>query len=279
MSIEERIRRAEEIAYKRKMQNIGVRVTSVREQKNEKTDFRLFKKITIQIICCLSIYCIFYFAKNSQLFLSEDILKKTNEILSYDMNIEKMYNDILKFFNELELNEMNNQKQNVVETTIQNGIGGAISENQEAILGQQEINQMQIDANAIKEKYKLIHPIQGKITSRYGMRNPTTANVPKNHTGIDIAEVVGTKIKAALDGEVIIASEEGDYGKHLKIKKDDIEIIYAHCNKLYVKQGEFVAQGQEIAEVGATGNVTGPHLHFEIRKQERTVNPDYILEF
>lgn len=56
-------------------------------------------------------------------------------------------------------------------------------------------------------------------------------------------------------------------------------VIYAHCSKLYLKQGDVVKQGDNIAEVGATGNVTGPHLHFEIRKQERYVNPDFIMTF
>ena len=86
------------------------------------------------------------------------------------------------------------------------------------------------------------------------------------------------KIKSATEGEVVLASEEGDYGKHLKIIIGEVAIIYAHCNQLYVKQGDHVTQGQEIAEVGSTGNSTGPHLHFEIRYQERTVDPQKILE-
>lgn len=68
-------------------------------------------------------------------------------------------------------------------------------------------------------------------------------------------------------------------GNHLKIVKDDVAIVYAHCNKLYLKKGDIVKQGDKIAEVGATGNVTGPHLHFEIRKQERYVNPDLVMQF
>ena len=89
---------------------------------------------------------------------------------------------------------------------------------------------------------------------------------------------MGTKIKSATSGEVVIASEEGDYGKHLKIQIGDVSIIYAHCNNLYVKQGDQISQGQEIAEVGTTGNTTGPHLHFEIRISERTIDPQKILE-
>ena len=86
--------------------------------------------------------------------------------------------------------------------------------------------------------------------------------MPKNHTGTDIAANMGTKIKSATDGEVVLASEEGDYGKHLKIQIGGVSIIYAHCNNLYVKQGDQIKQGQEIAEVGTTGNSTRATLTF-----------------
>ena len=71
----------------------------------------------------------------------------------------------------------------------------------------------------------------------------------------------------------MLVSEEGDYGKHIKIQIGEVSIIYAHCNQLYVKQGDIVTQGQEIAEVGSTGNSTGNHLHLEVRKNGITYNP------
>ena len=89
---------------------------------------------------------------------------------------------------------------------------------------------------------------------------------------------MGTKIKSATEGEVVLVSSEGDYGKHIKVQIGEVSIIYAHCNDIYVKQGDKITQGQEIAEVGSTGNSTGPHLHFEIRMSERTVDPQTILE-
>ena len=55
--------------------------------------------------------------------------------------------------------------------------------------------------------------------------------------------------------------------------------VYAHCKKIYVKEGDKVKQGQKIGEVGSTGKSTGPHLHFEIRKENRYVDPDLIIKF
>jgi murein DD-endopeptidase MepM/ murein hydrolase activator NlpD len=86
----------------------------------------------------------------------------------------------------------------------------------------------------------------------FGLRNPTTATVPKNHTGTDIAAPKGTKIISATEGKVVYKSSKGDFGKHIKIQINDVIILYAHCNKVYVNEGDIIKQGQEIAEVGST---------------------------
>ena len=63
------------------------------------------------------------------------------------------------------------------------------------------------------------------------------------------------------------------------ITNNDVSTLYAHCSKLYVKEGDVISQGQEIAEVGSTGKSTGPHLHFEIIRNDNYLNPRDILEF
>lgn len=141
-----------------------------------------------------------------------------------------------------------------------------------------ELSQTEQDIQNVKNTTTFIKPVEGVISSPYGQRDSATGSVPKNHTGTDIAAAMGTKIKSATEGEVVFVSEEGDYGKHIKIQIGEVSIIYAHCSQMFVKQGEKVTQGQEIAEVGSTGNSTGPHLHFEIRISERTVDPQSILE-
>ena len=72
-------------------------------------------------------------------------------------------------------------------------------------------------------------------------------------------------------------SAEGAYGNHLKIENNNIIMLYAHCNEIYVSEGDEVTQGEEIAEVGMTGNTTGPHLHFEIRENNEPVDPTQYL--
>lgn len=300
MTVEERIRRAEEIYERRKKRE---NITEQHEKNNSieskdierKKDIKLLKKIIIQLITCLVIYFIFYTIQNNEYIFSKEFLNKANEILSYDMNFveifENIKNNAMIFINS-NINKQENDNQN------QEAIGGAeIKQNeeisqennsQEAIdedkkdknMEQplQTLSQEEQDIQNVKNTSTFIKPIEGKITSAFGRREEATGRVPKNHTGTDIAANMGVKIKSATDGEVVLASDEGDYGKHLKIQIGEVSIIYAHCNALYVKQGDKVFQGQEIGEVGSTGNSTGPHLHFEIRIYERVVNPQSILE-
>lgn len=290
LSVEEKIKRAEEIYARRHSSEPINRATLRVNESSNKKDIKLLKKMIIQILICVLIYMVIYVIQNSQFIFSEEFLKKVNEILSYDMNFNEIYtncsNYIMQFINKKDKkNEENTVEGNNNENTNNElAIGGANegiiekTQQEEAEQIEENLTQEEKDINAIKQTTSFIKPIEGTITSAFGNRNPTTATVPTNHTGTDIAANLGTKIKSATDGEVVLNSEEGDFGKHLKIQIGEVSIIYAHCNALYVKQGDKVVQGQEIAEVGSTGNSTGPHLHFEIRYQERTVDPQKILD-
>ena len=289
MSVEEKIRRAEEIYMRRKGQNIELSRDKNNQINTQKKDIKLLKKMIIQIIICLLIYGIIYMIQNSQTIFSEQFINKTKEILSYDTNFVEIYenikNGIITLNNNLQQKEQTNEtqeenKEQEPQIDSEQAIGGAVEEQeeQEQVEDAKEETQEEQDINNTKNTTTFIKPIEGTITSIFGYRDTATGSVPKNHTGTDIAANLGTKIKSATDGEVVLASEEGDYGKHLKIQIGEVSIIYAHCNNLYVNQGDKIKQGQEIAEVGSTGNSTGPHLHFEIRYQERIIDPQKILE-
>ena len=292
MTVEERIRRAEEI-YERRKRNQGLTVVGAennKKEKNEKRDIKLLKKITIQLMVCVCIYLVIYTIQNNQYIFSEDFIHKVNEIISYDIDLKKLYEDgknyIIGIFNK-DGEKQNEDENKTNETNVtdgnqsNNGIGGATeetSETTEQVKENEVLSQEEQDILNVKNTANFIKPVEGTISSVYGYRDTATGTVPKNHTGTDIAAVMGTKIKSATDGQVVLVSEEGDYGKHIKIQIGEVSIIYAHCNSLYVKEGEQIKQGQEIAEVGSTGNSTGPHLHFEIRISERTVDPQKILD-
>ncbi len=298
ISVEERIRRAEEI-YEKRRQGESRPITKVNVNNSQKKDIKLLKKMIVQILVCISIYLAIYAIYNNKYVFSEDFIKKANEILSYDTNFGELYqnakNQIQTWFQAITTQEEgqeqteNTQVENQTENE-ENGIGGATTEEtvrdetvQEETNEQEqsqgtELSQTEQDIQNVKNTTTFVKPVEGTISSPYGRRDTATGNVPKDHTGTDIAAPMGTKIKSATEGEVVLVSEEGDYGKHIKIQIGEVSIIYAHCNQIFVNQGDRVIQGQEIAEVGSTGNSTGPHLHFEIRYSERTVDPQSILE-
>lgn len=134
------------------------------------------------------------------------------------------------------------------------------------------------DIDIIKSNYNFIKPVEGWITSPFGAREPTSI-ISANHEGIDIGANVGTPIICSMEGSVIEASDYGDYGKHIKIQNNDIITVYAHCSNLFVNVGDYISQGQKIAEVGSTGRSTGPHLHFEIRYNYNAIDPQKILAY
>lgn len=122
--------------------------------------------------------------------------------------------------------------------------------------------------------YSFKKPIlRGTVTSRYGGR------WGRMHNGIDIADSLGTEIYASQDGSVIFSGNAGAYGNLIKIEhKYGYVTYYAHCNKLLVNVGDYVKQGQLIAQMGSTGRSTGSHVHFEVRHNGEILNPyDCIL--
>ncbi|OPJ55422.1 peptidoglycan DD-metalloendopeptidase family protein [Alkalithermobacter paradoxus] len=113
-----------------------------------------------------------------------------------------------------------------------------------------------------------INPTRGRLTSRFGPR------WGRMHEGIDVAGPIGTPIAAADGGVVTFAGVQGSYGKLVIINHENgYTTYYAHCNTINVRVGQRVSRGQVIATIGNTGRSTGPHLHFEVRKNGTPVNP------
>lgn len=325
MSVEERIRRAEE-RYNRKMGNTSFEHSTEEfaEENGRHAKKKSKRKVFSYILICILIYIVYYAIANGEYIFSTEFKKDVNSFFTEKTKIYEIYTDIKSNFikeenknqdeESKESEQQNNDKENTeqqsqeqpsseqqnseqvnnevsMENTNSENVGGAeeiaqeeINRTNEEIINEEtpkeevkEKTQMEKDVDEIKFKLSFINPIEGRISSTFGWRNPTVATVPKYHTGLDIAANTGTVIKSATDGTIEVASSDGAYGKHYFIKYDNITVIYAHCSKLYLKQGTTVKQGQEIAEVGSTGNSTGPHLHIGIKLDDRWVDPQLIL--
>ena len=164
--------------------------------------------------------------------------------------------------NEIEKNNNTVEENDIKQEKINNEKGGVGGSDEEVnIQSNEKISQMEIDANFVKNNIEMEVPVNGTITSRFGTRTPTDI-ISANHAGIDIGAYEGTKILSAMDGKVTVVSGEGDYGNHVKVENDGVSTLYAHCKKIFVKEGDEVKKGTEIAEVGSTGRATRESFAF-----------------
>ncbi|MFL6726979.1 MAG: M23 family metallopeptidase [Sphingomicrobium sp.] len=117
-------------------------------------------------------------------------------------------------------------------------------------------------------------PVHGRVTSSFGERFHPILGYTRMHEGVDLGASAGTPIVAAADGRVAAAGWRGGYGRQVAIVHGGgIETTYSHMSAIAAHAGEMVRRGQLIGYVGASGLATGPHLHFEVIKNGRPVNP------
>jgi murein DD-endopeptidase MepM/ murein hydrolase activator NlpD len=117
-------------------------------------------------------------------------------------------------------------------------------------------------------------PVNGGISSPFGWRKHPINKTRKFHTGIDIRAKRNTPIRAAKAGQVIYAGWMSGYGRTVIIRHDSAyTTLYAHAQTLKVRKGMYVRKGTIIATVGSSGRATGPHTHFEIRRNDKPANP------
>ncbi|MEM7358564.1 MAG: M23 family metallopeptidase [Pseudomonadota bacterium] len=114
----------------------------------------------------------------------------------------------------------------------------------------------------------------GWVSSSFGSRMHPMTGKKQFHRGVDIPGKLGADVLAVADGVVKRSTKSGDYGWLVEIDHgDDYTTLYSHNRANLVQEGETVTKGQPIAEIGSTGRSTGPHVHFEVRKKNRHINP------
>lgn len=123
---------------------------------------------------------------------------------------------------------------------------------------------------------RFVQPVDGLLTSSFSKGGFGH----RKHDGVDIASPAGKPVRAIADGRVTEARRYGAYGLIVRVEHDGgWESMYAHLSALDVRKGQRVKAGAMIGKVGATGNATGPHLHLEIAKNDRLIDPEEVLSF
>ena len=135
------------------------------------------------------------------------------------------------------------------------------------------------DAGSINDSSLPVWPLEAKITSSFGMRKDPFTGKMKFHEGIDLAANEGTDVKAVMAGRVQITDNQKGYGKVVVLDHGHgFTTLYAHNRDIMVKAGDWVTKGAAIAKVGSTGRSTGPHLHFEVRRDGEKLDPEKFLK-
>ena len=171
------------------------------------------------------------------------------------------------------------------------GIGGASSEEQHPVVGEL-LRRARFEQNSLDEierrlkerehdlsRIPSIWPVQGWVTSGFGVRRDPFTGRREMHQGLDIVAPHGSAIVATADGRVTYSGWKSGWGRCVEIDHGNgIHTFYAHCRSLRVNIGDAVTRGSKVATVGSSGRSTGTHLHYGVRRGGSWVNPrNYIV--
>lgn len=135
-------------------------------------------------------------------------------------------------------------------------------------------------AGPVMRKVRFDAPVKGyRVNSRFGLRKLTIEAKARAHKGVDIAAPQGTSVYTTAEGRVVRAGfQAGGYGNFIEIKHPNgLSSVYAHLSRVDVQVGQAVSSDDRIGLVGSTGYSTGPHLHFEVRRNGAQVNPAKVV--
>jgi murein DD-endopeptidase MepM/ murein hydrolase activator NlpD len=134
------------------------------------------------------------------------------------------------------------------------------------------VNADQVGGDGASQAMRM--PVAGRVSSGFGRRFHPILGYARMHDGVDLAAAAGTPIVAAADGRITSAGWHGGYGRAVSIAHGEgVQTTYGHMSRIAAYPGEQVHRGQVIGYVGSTGLSTGPHLHFEVTRKGRPVNP------
>lgn len=235
------------------------------ENTKETSEEEIFSKIEEMAVRTYKMYAI---------TLNNEVATYVNSKEEAEETINKMKEENGKELEEINIAMQEVYTQNLEETKNIVEIASAI-ETAKLELTKKVQEQEKIKSSTLDGIYFAVKPVTGNITSRFGANESIRDHT---HKGMDIAAPNGTNIKASADGTITYSGWMSGYGNLIIISHGNgIQTYYGHCSKLYASVGKVVKAGDVIAAVGSTGNSTGNHLHFEIRKNGSQINPQKYL--
>ena len=144
---------------------------------------------------------------------------------------------------------------------------------------------VEADASAAAQPFASVRmiafsaPVEGyAVNSRFGLRRLSSERRARMHEGLDFAAPSGTPVLSAAEGEVLRTGTSSSYGRYVEVRHDNgVTSFSAHLSAIMVSEGDRLEAGERLGSVGSTGRSTGPHLHFEIRRDGQQINPESFL--
>ncbi len=234
-----------------------------------------------QMLSCFIIFAIIFAIKNINIPVTNNIAGWIKDTITNTTNINKLYerfNQKVGLFKKPNIpvfkaggeealqSQENDEKINPIETF------------EDTDLQVRDNKPNEIENETIEIYQTVVPPLNGLITSNFGMRIHPLNKKELFHYGVDINGETGEDIGAAIDGEVFEVDRDDVYGAYVKIKhNDDVYSFYAHCSEIVVKKGDKIKMQETIARVGESGLTSGPHLHFELWKGDKVLNPMHYI--
>ncbi|MGE4284075.1 MAG: M23 family metallopeptidase [Clostridia bacterium] len=266
------------------------------KKNNKEEDF--VQNVIKQVAVCGVIFLVIFALKSLNAPMTNSIVSQLKSAITYTIDLNKTYKDVAAFTENLSSNNNrgnpidikdgetstdikdmprveDSTKPNAKETDLQ----VLEEQNDDYLEGKLDLDlsektPVEAQKSVITINQDITIPLNGVVTSKFGMRKHPLFQKDLFHTGIDIDGKKGENIVAAMDGQVEEVGYNDEYGKYVRLKhKDDIYTFYAHCSEVMVKKGEQVNMKDVIAKVGDLGIAAGTHLHFEILQKEKILDP------
>lgn len=263
----------------------------VQARKSESAEriVKYWSKFIVQTIISAIILVAFLYCRSVNAITTSAFWEKTTALLENDISVEDMKSGIEKGMEyvrviipklveneEIKNVEIQSENQNV-EDKVEDKINVVEPPQDSQVEDTKNMTQEEKDVYEILKVMTVLRPVNGEISSSFGDRVDPITKKDGVHTGTDYAVAVGTQVKSAITGTVTeVKKNNASFGNFVRVKNSDIVTTYAHCSTIKVKEGDKVKQGDVIALSGNTGKTSGPHLHFEVSKDGRLINPEKL---